>query len=160
MSIVFSNRELINIAIEIEKRGITFYDIMARSADNEVVRGLFQDLIGMERHHIEVFQGMLDEADRQQPVEKGTEDYVGYLRALLDNAVFTDDLISSEMATRADSDVRALELGMMAEKDSILFYYQMKDIMPEPTHLIDTVIAEEKSHLRQLAAMKKDMTST
>jgi len=156
MSIAFSISELINIAIGIERRGITFYDIMARSTDNEMAREVFQNLTDMEREHIQIFENMLGEADKYQPSETATEEYAGYLQALIDSAIFTDDMITSEMATQADSDIKAVELGISAEKDSILFYYQMRDIMPQPVlPMINRIIAEEKSHLHQLAETKK-----
>ena len=158
MSIVFSGNELIDIAIGIETRGITFYDIMAKSTDNEIASQVFQNLADMEREHIRIFQEMLDEADKYQPLEDKNEEeeYASYLQALIDNAVFTDDMITSEMATQADSDIQAVELGISAEKDSILFYYEMRDIMPQQAlPMINRIITEEKSHLRQLSEVKK-----
>ena len=59
MSIVFSSNELINIAVGIERRGITFYDIMAKSTDDEMSRAVFHSLTNMEREHIRIFQDML-----------------------------------------------------------------------------------------------------
>ncbi|MFC1970674.1 ferritin family protein [Chloroflexota bacterium] len=159
MSIAFSGNELINIAIGIEKRGITFYDIMARSTDNDMAREMFQNLADMERGHVQLFQDMLDESDKYQPDMTLTEEYNDYLKSLIDNAVFTDDMITSEMATQANSDVQSVELGISAEKDSILFYYQMRDMMPrQALPKIDGIIAEEKSHLRQLSEIKKRLT--
>ncbi len=161
MSITFSVSEIINIAIGIERRGITFYDIMARSTDNEMAREVFQNLTDMEREHIQIFEDMLGEADKYQPSETATEEYAGYLQALVDSAIFTDDMITSEMATQADSDIKAVELGISAEKDSILFYYQMRDIIPQPVlPMINRIIAEEKSHLHQLAETKKRLTAS
>ena len=158
MSIAFSMGELINIAIGIERRGITFYDIMAKSTDNEIARRVFYSLAGMEREHIKIFQDMLGKADHFQPAGTATEEYIGYLQALVDSAVFTDDAITSEMATQADSDIKAVELGINAEKDSILFYYQMRDIMPQPAlPMINRIIAEEKAHLQQLSEIKKKL---
>ena len=69
MSISFSESELINIAIGIERRGIAFYDIMTRSTNNAEARDAFQQLADMERDHIQIFQGMLGEADKSQPTE-------------------------------------------------------------------------------------------
>ena len=159
MSIAFSGSELINIAIGIERRGITFYDIMAKSTDEAIARDVFQYLADMEREHIQIFQDMQDEADKYQPLETATEEYAAYFQALVDSAVFTDDTITSEMATQADSDIKAVELGISAEKESILFYYEMKDIMPQRAlPMINKIIAEEKSHLRQLAEIKKRLT--
>ena len=160
MSIAFSVSELINIAIGIERRGITFYDIMARSTDNEMAREVFQSLTDMEREHIQIFEDMLGEADKHPP-ETSSNEYTGYLQALVDTAVFTDDMITSEMATQADSDIKAVELGISAEKDSILFYYQMRELMPQPAlPLMNRIIAEEKSHLRQLSEIKKRLMTS
>ncbi|MFC1955799.1 ferritin family protein [Chloroflexota bacterium] len=158
MSVSFSGPELINIAIGIERRGIAFYDIMTRSTDNAATRNVFQYLTNMEREHIKVFEGMLDEADKYQIPETYDQEYASYIRALVDTMVFTDDMVTSEMATQADSDIKALELAIGAEKDSILFYYEMKEIMPhraKPT--VNRIITEEKSHLRQLSEFKENL---
>ena len=160
MSILFSGSELINIAIGIERRGITFYDIMARSTKNAIASEVFKYLGDMERDHIRTFQGILAEADKYQFPETPAGEYTTYLQALVDSAVFTDDLVTSEMATKVSSDIEAMELAIGAEKDSILFYYEMKDLMPQraqPT--VNKIIAEEKSHLRQLSELKKKLAA-
>ncbi len=161
MSVTFSPGELVNIAIGNEKRGIAFYDVMTRSADNESVRSVFQYLVDMEREHIQVFSGMLSEVAQHQAPETCTQEYADYLQALIDNAIFTEDLATSETANEADSDVKALELAIGAEKDAILFYYTMKEIMPGRAHsAVDMIIAEEKSHLRQLSELKRQMAGS
>ena len=161
MSIAFYGNELINIAIGIERRGIAFYEIIAKSTQNATARDIFHYLGGMEREHIKIFEDMLSEVDKYQFPETYMGEYGAYLQALVDNAVFTDDLITSEMATEADNDVKSIELGISAEKDSILFYYGMKDLMPEPVQkTVDKIIAEEKSHLRQLSELKKKLAAT
>ena len=115
MSITFSNSQLIDIAIGIEKRGIAFYDIMAKSTDNAMARDVFQHLVNMEREHVQIFQGMLDKADEYLLSETSTGEYAGYVQSLVDSAVFTDDMITHEMATQADSDIKALELAIGSE---------------------------------------------
>ncbi|UCC90872.1 MAG: ferritin family protein [Dehalococcoidia bacterium] len=158
MSISFYGNELINIAIGIERRGIAFYDVMAKSTRSAAGRDVFHYLVGMEREHIQTFQNMLDEADKYEIPETYAGEYGAYLQALVDSAVFTDDMVASEMATQADSDIKALELAISAEKDSILFYYGMKEIMPKRAHpTLDKIIAEEKLHLSQLSELKKKL---
>jgi len=160
VSISFSGSELINIAIGIERRGIAFYEVMARSTKNAVAGDVFQYLADMERHHVQIFQGMLGEADKYQLAETYAGEYTAYLQALVDSAVFTDDVVTSEMATRAESDIEALELAINAEKDSILFYYEMKDIMPQRAQsTVNKIIAEEKAHLRQLSELKRKLAA-
>ena len=160
MAISFSGSELVNVAIGIERNGIVFYDIMARSTENAAARAIFQQLSRMEREHLRIFQEMLDGMGKAQPPQAYTDEYAEYVKNLIDSAVFTDDVVSSEMATNASSDIEALELGIHAEKDSILFYYEMRDLMPEPAlPAINNIITEEKFHLSQLTKFKREIAS-
>jgi rubrerythrin len=159
MTISFSGSELISVAIGIEGRGIAFYDSMADATKNANTREVFRYLANMEREHLRTFQGMLAGADKLQFAETAGE-YTAYLQALVDSAVFSDELIASQLAREAKSDTSALDLGIGAEKDSILFYYEMRDIMPQRAQAtISKIIAEEKSHLRQLSELKKRLAS-
>jgi len=54
--IFFSGSELINIAISIERTGIAFYDIMAKSTENAAARDTFRHLADMERDHIQILK--------------------------------------------------------------------------------------------------------
>ena len=160
MSISWSGSEFINIAIGIERAGIAFYEIMLKSTDDAAARDVFQYLADMERLHIKIFQGMLEEADKYQIPEVYSEEHNAYLQALVDSAVFTSEVITSEMATRVDNDIEAVELAISAEKDSILFYYEMRDMVPERAHpTVNKIITEEKSHLRQLSELKKKLAA-
>jgi rubrerythrin len=161
MSIVFSGRELINIAIGIERRGITFYDVMGKSTDNEMARATFEGLVEMEREHLKTFQEMLNESDMQPPQETSTPEYSDYVQAIINEAVFTDDMITGEIAMQADSDVKAIELGISAEKDSILFYYDMRDNIPRRNvPVLNNIITEEKLHLKHLSEIKKKLAAS
>jgi len=160
MSISFYGNELINIAIGIERRGLAFYDVMAKSTGNAAAREIFQYLAGGEREHVRIFQDMLTEAEKHESPEVYAGEYAAYLQALVDSAVFTDDMVVSEMATQAENDVSAIELGIMVEKESIIFYYEMKERMPKGIHsTLNKVIAEEKSHLRQLSDLKRKLAA-
>lgn len=157
MSISFSGSELINIAIGIEGRGVAFYDAMAESTKNANAAEVFRYLADMERGHIQTFQGLLAEADKFKFSETAGE-YAVYLQTLVDSAVFSDELIAGKMASGAESDIAALDLAIGAEKDSILFYYEMREIMPRQAQAtVNKIIAEEKSHLRQLSELKKKL---
>jgi rubrerythrin len=158
MSVIFSGDELIKIAMDIEKRGISFYDVMAKSTDNEMARAAFDGLAALERQHLVIFQDMLAGFPADKTGEIPAPIYPDYVQALLDEAVFSDDMITSEMATQADSDIKAIELGISAEKDSILFYYELREnVSRRDVPVIDRIIAEEKSHLQQLSGIKKSI---
>jgi rubrerythrin len=130
---------------------------MAGATKNAAAAEVFRYLADMEREHLQTFQGMLAQADKFQFSETAGE-YAVYLQALVDSAVFSDEVIASKLARGAESDIAALELAIGAEKDSILFYYEMRDIMPkraQPT--VSKIIGEEKSHLKQLSELKKKL---
>lgn len=160
MSIPYYSNELIDIAIGIERRGIMFYDVLARSTKNNKARELFQFLGSMEREHIRIFEEMLSAVEKTENPAEYTGEYGDYLEALTENAVFTDDLITSELVSQAENDLAAAELGIAAEKDSILFYYGLMELAPEPERaVINKIITEEKLHLRRLSDLKKALVA-
>ena len=79
-----------------------------------------------------------------------------YLKSLVDNTVFTDPAGTQEKAERASSEVDAFDAGIQAEKDSILFYMEMRDFMGKADReMVKKIIDEERSHLRQLVELKQ-----
>jgi rubrerythrin len=155
MAFEFSASEIINAAVGIEKRGYAFYTVMARTTPNKESRTIYKNLAETEKEHIKTFQDMLAGVKKYEAPDVFAQEYAAYFHALVDSAVFTRDLTSSELATCSGSDVAALELGIRAEKDSIIFYYHMKDVIPKEEHgPVDKIIAEEKIHLQQLTDLK------
>jgi rubrerythrin len=133
---------------------------MAKSADSEASRAVFDILVTMERDHLDIFQNMLVELGNSRNASFLNDEHSDYVRTLAGSAVFTDDLITGDMATQADTDIKAIELGISAEKESLLFYYEIKDNLPKHmVKLLDKIIEEEKTHLQQLFNIKKELTS-
>jgi len=155
MGVLFSGRELIDIAIGIERNGAAFYHSLAKSTGNEIAKAAYQYLAGEELKHIQVFQSMLGSVADYRPPDTYTEEYDLYLRALIDSRVFTDDQTAYEMAQRVTSDAEAIQIALGAEKDSILFYSEVRDLVRRSDReLINKIIEEERSHLRQLSELK------
>jgi len=115
-------------------------------------------LADREREHIEIFQKMLVSVGDYRPPETYTEEYDLYLRSLVDSAVFSDDQVAREMAQKVGSAAEAIQLALGAEKDSILFYSEMRDVVRQSDgEVINEIIGEERSHLRQLSDLKKSL---
>jgi len=158
MGVFFSGRELIEIAIGIEKNGATFYDSLAGSTKNQEAKSTYKYLADQEKEHAAVFQKMLSLVSEYKPPETYTEDYQRYLKALIDSLVFTDDKVTLETAKKVKSDAEAIQVGVGAEKDSILFYMEVKELVrPAERKVVKKIIEEEKSHLRQLTGIKKGL---
>jgi len=158
MGVLFSGRELINIGIGIEKNGAVFYDSLAESAKDASVKTMYKDLADREREHMEIFRDMLGSVGDYQPPETFTEEYEAYMKALVDSLIFPDDQVAREMARNVAGDIEAIQIGLGAEKDSILFYTEMRDLVRSSDRdAVSKLIAEEKSHMRQLTALKQNL---
>jgi rubrerythrin len=155
-----TTNDLINIAIGLEKQGIAYYDVMALSTWHEVASDLFRHLREMERNHLVIFQNMLSEMPDYGKPEKLSAEHKANIQALIDTAVFTDEMAASELATHIDNEDEALDIAIGAEKDTILFYYNMSEIVPVPVgDTVHKIILEEKSHLAQLSELKQKLIS-
>ena len=152
----FSRRELINIAIGIEKQGIAYYDVMAISTWHEIARDLFQHLTDMERQHVEIFENMLSQYESMSTIDEISDENAAYIKGLINSAVFTDEMAANELATHIDNEDEALDIAIGAEKDSILFYYNLQEMLSHPDDSpIKQIINEEKLHLSQLSKLKE-----
>jgi rubrerythrin len=161
MGIFFSGRELIEIAIGIEKNGATFYNSLAGSTKNPETKGTYVYLADQEKEHAAIFKKMLSMVSEYKPPETYTEDYKRYLKALIDSLIFSDDKVALEMARKVRSDTEAIQVAVGAEKDSILFYTEVRELVrPADRKVVKKIIDEEKSHLRQLTVIKKGLSES
>jgi len=72
--------------------------------------------------------------------------------------VFTKEKKGTEIAQKIKDDKEAIEIGIDAEKDSILFYTEMKKLVPKDGHkTIDKLIGQEQEHLRKLSELKRSL---
>ena len=157
MGIFISGAQLAQIAVGIEKNGAAFYDSLAKSAADVTARDIYEHLASKEREHIEIFQNMLNIVGDYQSPETYTEEYDLYLKALVETTVFSDEQVARQMAEKVASQAEAIQIGIGAEKDSILFYSEMRELVRRSDReIMDKIIEEEKSHLRQLSNLKKN----
>jgi rubrerythrin len=149
--------EALKWAMEIEKNGEVFYNqVAAKSADAEV-KALCEDLAAQERGHYRVFQQMLERV-RSDPdlssVGVQYDEYQTYLQVALDQALFAGPDKGLTLARQAQDRETALRAAMGFEKDTLLFFYDLREMVSEAERgTISDVILEEKSHLRRLAKM-------
>lgn len=159
MSMSISSSELTKIAVGIERNGAAFYDSLAKSIEGVIARDVYKYLANKEREHITIFQNMLNHIGEYQPPETYTEEYDLYLNALVDSSVFSNELVAQQMAQKVTSEAEAIQIGLGAEKDSILFYSEMRNLVRRSDHeIMDKILEEERSHLRKLSDLKKSLS--
>ena len=154
----FSGGESLEMGMRIEMNEIAFYEALTAKVKNEETKHIYEYLAGEEKKHLVILQEMQKSVGQCWLVEGDAEEHMLYLNALVDSNVFLDDRSAKEMANNASSEVEALQIGIIAERDSILFYSGLRSLIPESVrHVIDAIIAEEEAHLKQLSRCKAEV---
>jgi len=158
MSFDFNADEVFEIAEQIERNGAKFYRITAKNIEDENKKKLLFHLAEMEDEHELTFKNMrerLSEDEKTMTQFDPDDETSGYLRALADTRVFYE----KEVDTLSFEEI--LKNAIAAEKDSIIFYLGMKDVVP--AHLgkqkLESIIKEEMEHIsllsKELLELKK-----
>ena len=156
MENIFSGSEIVEIAVEIEKNGRDFYSSVALLLKDKKAKDIFKYLAGQEENHIKVFEKMLAGVKKYEPLEAYTDEYFAYVKALSEEHVFTKKKKGKEIAKTVKDGKRAVELGLSFERDSILFYYEMKNFVPgSEQNIIDELMKEEQMHLKKLSLLRR-----
>jgi rubrerythrin len=104
---------------------------------------------------------MSDSLAQVKPPETYTEEYMLYLKALVDSAVFSNVTEAQQKAGKVSGQIEAIDTGIQAEKDSILFYTELQNLVRERDRkVVLSILDEEKKHLRQLSDLKAKSQGT
>ena len=157
MSVVFSGKEVLEIAIQIEKNGFTFYSHAAQKVTDKTARELIEWLAREEKSHISRFEDILSSFNPEEldmsPAE--FEEYSLYLKALADARVFTTELKAEEAAREVKSGKEAIDLAIGFEKDSLLFLHGIRMMVKGPDAVVvEELQREEMLHLKKLVELK------
>ena len=159
MANVFAGSEIVEIGVQIEKNGKAFYDAVSARSRDPKAKETFKFLAGEEEKHITAFQKLLESVEKYDPQEAYTDDYHAYMKALAGDHVFTGKNIGAEAAKKANTDKEAIDMAIGFEKDSIVFYLEMKQmVLQHDARTIEALIAQEQSHLKRLLEVKKTIT--
>ena len=147
----FNANDIFEIAIKIEENGTLFYKNAAAKSEDEKSKNFLLELAKMEESHVKTFtelKNRLNDEEKLITTFDIEDENSLYLKALADTRVFLKkdepDIISF---------AQILSSAIQAEKDSIVFYLGMKEIVPEKSGKakIDDIIKEEMSHIRIIA---------
>ncbi|MCE5219391.1 ferritin family protein [bacterium] len=154
---VFSGREIAQMAIQMEQSGYGFYSAAAEAASHPEVRKLLEWLSGQERLHERIFRDMLPTIPEHRPPEEYDGQRAEFIQFLLDTRVLPDIASGERALARMSSDDEVLDYALGFEKDTILFLYEMRDLVPSgQAAQVDRLLTEEKGHVQRLSAMKHE----
>lgn len=147
MAFDFNADEIFEMAEQMERNGAHFYRNAAENISDDKNKELLLRLAAMEVEHEKTFVDMrtsLTDQDKQNSVFDPEGETVLYLKALVDTRVF----FQKDIDTTSMKEI--LKEALLAEKDAIVFYLGMKDLVPEKrgkNHL-ENIIKEEMEHIK------------
>jgi rubrerythrin len=157
---VFTANDIVEVAVRIEENGITFYGFAEKMAQAADVKKLFAGLAAAEAAHKRIFEKLLSQIETYTPPERYAGEYAEYLRNYVDNnIIFTKEVMDKQLSAVTDTP-SALDFAMQRELDSILYYHEIKNLVPQAQHeTIEKIIEEERKHYAMLLDAKKKYTS-
>ncbi len=151
---MFSANQMIDIAIQTEQAGRAFYEAAVQHSDEPQVKSLCQWLADQEAAHEQTFRRL----GQNLPPEIEPKEWPG------ERAEFIDALLSSRFMPKPDEaetlvkDMSAqgiLDFALNFEKDTIVFLYEMRDMVPAiGVDQVNEIIAEEKAHVSRIMKAK------
>jgi Uncharacterized conserved protein, COG1633 len=152
--------EVYQIAMKIEENGIKFYSSWSKKVKDKKLKDIFLALTEAEVEHKKIFDKMLKEIESYEPKEVYTEEYFQYLRAYADGLIF--DMKEIEKKSKQIKSVqKALDFAIGREKDSILYYQEVKNILPSHQHKeLEKIINEERKHFLDLTHIKNSLSKS
>ena len=163
MSITFNADEIFEMAEQIERNGARFYHKAAENFKDSDTHNTLLELADWERQHEATFAAMrkeLSEQERQPTVFDPENEATLYLHVIADGHVFNLKQEPSEKLTGKESQENIYNTAISMEKDSVVFYLALKDLVPpgEGKDKVEAIIKEEMRHIailnQKLAALK------
>ena len=146
----FDSLDVLQIATQLEDAGREFYEHLAAHAGVEIIAGLCRTLAEEERRHQVIFETTRNRLAQQAEQRLWEPHEYAYLNSLVQTMVLNDLRGSLEAVATGDLR-RLLDLAIQLEKDSILFYIELHDVVgDEHAAAISAIIREEKSHVQAL----------
>jgi len=157
MTIRYNADEVFEMAEQIERNGAKFYRRAAALASVGRARQMLLELAGMEDDHEKTFATMradLSEQERKPMIFDPDNELALYLRAMADRRVFDVSADPSQRLTGQETVEQVLHMAIGLEKDSIIFYLGMRELVPERfgQRRLDEIIQQEYSHISTLTA--------
>lgn len=166
MSFEFNADEILEMAEQIERNGARFYRKAAKLIKDAAVSKLLQDLAVWEDGHERVFATMradLADQERDPRVFDPEHETSMYLRAMADGHVFDARVDPVDTLTGKESAEEILRMAIGQEKDSIVFYTGLKEMISQTAgrERIEEIIKEEMGHIgflnREIAALSSNV---
>ena len=150
----FSINEIIELAVQIEKKGYTFYNkALERKNLSSNSKELLKKLRDDEIVHEQTFKKMRTELDREEITLSGDwQEVSNYLRTISDSHIFSEPDAAIKLATSVKNEKELIENAIQFEKDTLLFFNSIYEEIKDQTvrKILKKIIDEEVLHVEKL----------
>jgi len=154
---IFDAKEIFQIAIRIEENGEKFYHEAVKLTDDITTKGIFKLLAEEEKKHKDVFSRLLSSVTKDIDFDSYPGEYIDYLQTYVNSTIFKLDKVEEEMSKIKDL-YSGLDFAIQRELDSILYYQEIKRVVPENQHAkLDIIIDEERKHYKELTELRNEL---
>ena len=158
MGISFNADEIFEMAEEIERNGARFYRKAAENASYKEIEETLLRFAAMEDAHEVTFAAMRSEIQSATAYDPDGV-AAAYLQAIAYARGFEGKISLDEELTGSESTEEIIKIALRAEKESVVFYVGMKDVVvsQQGKEKVDAIIKEEMVHVTQLTNMLADL---
>jgi rubrerythrin len=154
MGYLFNAGETFKISIQIEENGKRFYDESIKIIDDPEIKELFEELGRQEIGHKKLFENLYANlpADSKEATVWDPENEMDlYIKSMADSHIFTSRADVQKLIAGLKGTSDALNLAIQFEKESVLFYLGMLEVVVgRDQERVQQIVKEEQGHLRRL----------
>ncbi len=160
----FNAYEILKIAEQIERNGAKFYRKAAEIAADESAQKFLLDLAAMEDEHEKTFAKMCQEFQaKESSTSYDPDEYMlMYLNAIADDKIFKVKEDPTKILTDKTDILEILDIAIQKEKDAIVFFTTLKEIIPEDwgQNEVKMIIRQEMNHIGFIMNLMTSINST
>lgn len=162
MGITFNADEIFEMAEEIERNGSKFYRKAAENSKDKKIKQFLLDLAAVEDEHLKTFAKMRNELSGQEKADMifdPDNQSAMYLQTMADGRGWEGKITPTKELTGNETIKEIVEIALNSEKESVVFYYGLKDMVPVKAgrDKVEAVIREELSHVTMLLNILKTL---
>lgn len=146
--------EIIEFAMRLEESGEAFYTAAAEKVTTAGVKALFEELAVQEQYHRRAFEQMGRDVVELALSPEQWDEFQAYTGALLQQRFFANPENALNVAAEAQDEREALQAALGFEKETLLFFHELRDAVRGPgQQTVGRIIEEEKRHIQRLSGM-------
>ncbi|GAF87330.1 unnamed protein product, partial [marine sediment metagenome] len=110
------------------------------------------------RKHLKTFQNFYNTLkEKSEMTPYNWEEAKLYLEALVDSKFFSSPEKAINLAKEAKDELEVIYAAIDFEKDTLLFFYQILEMI-KSQELVKKIIEQEKKHILRLSTMKSKLS--